>query len=89
MHVSKHFKCECSSHSLEVEKYSEENDIYFSFWEYGNSGRSRTSAWGRIKQAWQILRHGNLLTETVILSEEQALELAELVKKAYNKNLPL
>lgn len=80
-------KCDCSSHMLEVERYYvDEHDRGFniSVWHYGHNGNIRK--WKeRFRWCWRILRMGNPWADSIIATDERALELANFIKNEIDK----
>jgi hypothetical protein len=77
-------KCECSCSQLEVEFDQEDNWFYFSMWYRG--GQTQKMDWrNRIRWAWNILTKGNLWTDHMILSRENADKLSKFLQTTVTK----
>ena len=69
------FKCECSTHALEAEYDSEDEQYNFTIWHYGHQGDVPMSFKERVRWCWRILTTGNPWADAVILSEKSKVEL--------------
>jgi len=63
--------CGCGSHGLQVER--DEDEIYFSFWEYGQP--CEVTLWYKIKTMWHILRTGTPYRDQISISHSDGLKL--------------
>lgn len=79
-------KCQCHAHALEIERfYYDEVDQGFnlSIWKLGSfNGKLRWRE--RLRWIWNILKTGNLWADQVIISNDQARDLASFMMS----NLP-
>lgn len=72
--------CECNTHAFFVEKYPEDNHVYFSMFELSYNGR-KLSFVGKLKWCWQILKTGKPFTDSFILTTENSKNLAQFLLK--------
>ena len=81
-------KCECSSHMLQTERYYFDKDdkgFDFSIWVYGHNGNIKR--WKeRFRWCWRILRTGNPWADSIIATDERALELANFILSELKKD---
>jgi len=82
-------KCECSAEALEVTYWSDmhPDDFLFAFWQ---QGFNRPMCWReRIRWCWNVIKTGNPWADSIIVTNENALKIAEFIKahaKKANKN---
>ena len=80
-------KCDCSSHLLQTERYYFDKDdkgFYFSIWNHGYTGNIKH--WKeRFRWCWRILRTGNPWADSIIATDERALELANFILSELKK----
>ena len=58
--------CDCKSHALELE-YDSKLKLYFLYIWY----RQDSNLFPRLKKAWQLLRHGKVIIDDVVLTQEE------------------
>lgn len=74
------FMCECHGESIMVSKYTDEEEVYFSFW--GQGFNPKYFSWlMRIKLCWKILTGGNPYIDEVILSKDNTKSLCKYLNK--------
>jgi len=72
-------KCDCSSEAIEVQRWSDEDQFYFAYWQVGFS---RPLCWReRIRWCWNILRNGNPWADSIIVSPSKAKEIADFINQ--------
>ena len=76
------------SHMLQTERYYFDKDdkgFEFSIWFYGHNGNIR--GWKeRFRWCWRILRTGNPWADSIIATDERALELANFILSELKKD---
>jgi len=75
-----YLKCDCTSHMLQAERYNE--DVYdkgfnFAIWYYGIYGK--LSFMERVRWSWKLFTTGTLWADSVIITDEKALELVNFI----------
>jgi hypothetical protein len=69
------FECECGQHLIAVDSYFDNSgEVSITFWE-----PVRSQKWGRIRWAWYVLRHGYNDNNGIILSQQDAIKLSDLL----------
>ncbi len=77
-------KCDCSCSQLEVEYDKEEKWFYLSMWYRGY--KTKKMDWrNRLRWIWQILTKGNLWSDHMILSRENADKLSKFLQTTVTK----
>lgn len=67
-----HFRCTCFSHSVSVSRFMEHSDIEVEFWHTPDTSLTWRNFWQRLRDAWTVIRSGNIVTHGVILEPKQA-----------------
>ena len=78
---SLYIKCDCSTHMLQAERYYEDKvdkGFNFAIWYYGIRGTLTLKE--RLRWCWKLLTTGNIWADSVIITDEKALELADFIK---------
>ncbi len=77
-------KCECSCSQLEVEFDQEDNWFYLSMWFRG--GQTKKLDWkNKLRWIWNILTKGNLWTDHLVISKENADKLSKFLQTTVTK----
>lgn len=80
-----HFRCTCFSHSVSVSRFEGFPEVEIDFWHTPDTNLSWRTFWQRLRDAWKVIRGGNILTHGVILEPQQAekmgRKLLELTKE--------
>jgi len=84
------FKCECSCHALEINRFKEEfekrtnTEFNFSIWGLGRSGEILNFR-SRLRWCWKIICTGYPWADTVILTDKQADEICKFIQEELQK----
>lgn len=79
------YKCTCMGHFLELDFDEECEQVDFIFWTRDASGS--ISFKNRLKMIWQIIRYGEVLHDSCVLTYEDAVRLAsEISERIPNLN---
>lgn len=81
--ISYYTKCDCSCHTLEIERYKYDNvDKGFNLTIWVREGHQRIMNWKeRFRWIKHILIHGHLWADTVIITDEKAKNLCKFVQE--------
>jgi len=72
------FKCDCYGHAIEITKDDEINEYYLQHWYMGHH---KKGFWGRIKDAWKIIKNNSLIAEEILINSNEYDEFIEYVRK--------
>jgi len=74
-----HITCSCHTHELHVEKDTEMDMWYVSFWQ---RGYAEETSWSyRLKCIWHVLKHGRPHGDEVVLEKKDIKELQEYINE--------
>jgi len=76
--------CDCSTHSLQIDRINEWKCFEISVWHLGHCSRPLT--WKeRIRWIWRILTTGNPWADSVILKDSDMLKISKFTNKQFTK----
>jgi hypothetical protein len=76
-------KCKCHGHGIELAKYNDEDDVWFSFW---HNGFDMDTIWNRIKFACKFLWNGKIVVDDFVFSDYDCGELIDYLNDILGNN---
>lgn len=81
---TKYIKCSCGSELLSLEKFDDDQYVYFSIWERGFNDNNKLTFFERLRWCWKILKSGRPFTDSIVFDGEGMDDIVEAIKDLKN-----